>query len=436
MKKALLVICLVVLVAISAFSVTKIQFWHAMGGWRIDMLNEMAAKFMKLNPDIAVEVQYTGSYDETLNKLVAGIQAGTAPHVVQNFEVGTQKMIDGEVTVVMQDLIDKDPTFDMGKFLPQVLNYYRVNGKLYCMPFNSSNPVLFYNKTMFEKAGLNPNSPPRTFTQLMEFAKKLTVKDANGNILQSGITWNLNSWFFEEYMAVQNAPFVDNDNGRTGRATKAVFNTPEGLKFFKLWNDLTQNGYMLNTKAVDWTAARQMFLAQKVGMLITSTSDVALFTDSTTNGFTTGAAFLPKPDNSPAGGVVIGGGALWIIAGHPKAETDAAWKFVKFLAEEEQQVTWHLGTGYFPVDKNSLENLINSGYYAQNPNLLTSIFQLLLSVQTYNTNGAIIGAFPEVRNLIQNAVEKMLNKELTPEKALELAEKEATKAIQSYNELF
>jgi len=95
-----------------------------------------------------------------------------------------------------------------------------------------------------------------------------------------------------------------------------------------------------------------------------------------------------------------------------------------------------LGTGYFPVDKNSLENLINSGFYAENPNLLTSIFQLLLSVQTYNTNGAVIGAFPEIRNIIQNYVEKMLNKELTPEKALELAEIDSTKAIREYNELF
>jgi len=126
-KKALLILVLVSLLTLTGFSATKIQFWHAMGGWRIDMLNKMAQDFMKLNPDIVVDVQYTGSYDETLNKLVAGIQAGTAPHVVQNFEVGTQKMIDGEVAVVMQDLIDKDPTFDMGKFLPQVLNYYRVN---------------------------------------------------------------------------------------------------------------------------------------------------------------------------------------------------------------------------------------------------------------------------------------------------------------------
>ncbi|HOM54217.1 MAG TPA: extracellular solute-binding protein, partial [Thermotogota bacterium] len=188
MKKALLILVLVGLIALTGFSATKIQFWHAMGGWRIDMLNEMAQDFMKLNPDIVVDVQYTGSYDETLNKLVAGIQAGTAPHVIQNFEIATQKMIDGEIAVVMQDLIDKDPTFDMGKFLPQVLNYYRVNGKLYCMPFNSSNPVMFYNKTLFEKAGLDPNKPPRTFSELYEYAKKLTVKDAAGNIIQSGIT--------------------------------------------------------------------------------------------------------------------------------------------------------------------------------------------------------------------------------------------------------
>jgi len=412
-KKVLLVVVLISMLFVLSFGATKVQFWHAMGGWRIDLLNEMAADFMTLHPDIEVEVQYTGSYLDTLNKLAASIQGGTPPNIVQVYEIGTQKMIDGDIAVVMQDLIDKDPTFDIGTFLPQVLNYYRVNGKLYSMPFNSSNPVMFFNKDMFQKAGLDPENPPRTYEELLDACEKITVKDANGNIIQTGITWNLNGWFFEEYSAVQSAPFVDNNNGRTGRPTKAVFNTPASLKFMTLWNDLTQNGYMINTKSADWTAARQLFLSQKVGMLITSTSDVAIMVDSVNNGFESGAAFLPKPADSPAGGVAIGGGSLWIIKGNPDPETQAAWEFVKFLSEPEQQVKWHISTGYFPVRKDALEMLLNSGFYADNPALLTSILQLLLSVQNYNTSGAIVGVFPEIRNIVETAAQRMFANELT-----------------------
>ncbi|WP_367356895.1 extracellular solute-binding protein, partial [Mesotoga sp.] len=95
MRKLLLLS--IVLIFSLVLSATTIQFWHAMGGWRIDFLQSQADAFMKLHPDIKVEVQYTGSYRDTLNKMIAGVQAGTAPHVVQVFEIGTQMMIDGEV---------------------------------------------------------------------------------------------------------------------------------------------------------------------------------------------------------------------------------------------------------------------------------------------------------------------------------------------------
>ena len=434
--KKLLIILLIVL-SIVAFSKVKIQFWHAMGGWRIELLKGMAEDFMKLHPDIEVEVQYTGSYRETLNKLIAAVKAGTSPHVVQIYDIGTQVLIDGDIAVPMQDLIDKDPTFDIAKFMPQVLNYYRVNGKLYSMPFNSSNPILYYNKTLFKKAGLDPNKPPRTFEELIEYCRKLTVKDENGNIIQAGITWPLHSWFFEQFMAVQNAPLVDNNNGRTGRPTKAVFNNEAGRRFFRLWYTLSKEGIMINTKKEDWTGARQLFASQKVAMLISSTSDVKLMMDmSKKNGFELGTAFLPRPKDAKAGGVVIGGGSLWIIKGHPKKEIDAAWEFVKWMAQPEQQIKWHLNTGYFPVRKDAVEQLLAEGYYAKYPHHLTALLQLLLSVQTYNTRGAIIGAFPEIRDIIETAVEDMINGVKTPEEALAWAEKQATKAIAEYNILY
>ena len=435
--RKLLIIALIVLMSVFALSKVKIQFWHAMGGWRIDLLKSMAEDFMKQNPDIEVEVQYTGSYRDTLNKLIAAVKAGTPPHVVQIYDIGTQVMIDGDIAVPVQELMDKDPTFDIGKFLKPVLNYYKVNGKFYSMPFNSSNPILYYNKTLFKKAGLDPNRPPRTFEELIEYCRKLTIKDENGNIVQAGITWPLHSWFFEQFMAVQNAPLVNNNNGRTARPTKAVFNNEAGRRFFRLWYTLTKEGIMINTKKEDWTGARQLFASQKVAMLISSTSDVALAMKlAKENGFELGTAFLPRPKEAESGGVVIGGGSLWIIKGHPKEEIEAAWRFVKWMAEPKQQIKWHEGTGYFPVRKDAVEQLLTSGYYAKYPHHLTALLQLLLSEQNYNTNGAIIGAFPEVRDIIETAIERMLNDEMTPEEALKWAEKEATKAIKEYNELY
>ena len=440
MKKIILVTLLIVVFLASSVAMAadkiNVQFWHAMGGWRIELLQEMAQDFMALNPDINVEIQYTGSYGDTINKLNVAIQSNVAPHVVQGYDIATQMLIDGEVAVPMQDLIDADPTFDIGTFMPQVLNYYRVGGKLYCMPFNSSNAIMFYNKTLFKKAGLDPDKPPKTYEELLDYAEKLMVKDDKGNIAQAGITWNLHCWFFEQFMAVQNAALTDNDNGRTGRPTKAIFNSDAGLKTFTFWNDLTKNGSMINTKVHDWTGARNLFISQKVAMIITSTSDVALMVKSAKeNNFELGTAFIPAPADAESGGVVIGGGSLWMVAGKPEAETKAAWEFVKFMAQSAQQIKWHTGTGYFPVRKDAVEDLLAQGYYSESPHNLTAILQLLLSTQNYNSNGAIIGAFAEVRAIVESNVQKMLSGDMTPAEALAAAEKEATIAIRDYEGL-
>ncbi|MGQ9855503.1 MAG: ABC transporter substrate-binding protein [Fervidobacterium sp.] len=430
--KKLFILFLVFVVALG-FAEVKIQFWHAMGGWRIELIQGMVNDFMKANPGIKVEVQYVGSYEEILAKTVASLQAGTPPHVVQLNEISTKKMIDSGVIVPVEDMIKKDPSFDKSKLLPQVVKYYSIGGKLYSMPWNSSTPLLFYNKTMFKQAGLDPEKPPRTFSEVISYSKKLLKKDDKGNIVRTGITWPLYAWFFEQWMAEQNKLLVDNNNGRTGNPTKVVFNNEAGLKILEFWNTLTKEGLMINTKKGDWTAARQLFISQTVGMIITSTSDVALLvSEAAKQGFEIGAAYIPIPDGVQRAGVIIGGGSLWLIKQKNQAEIDAAWKLIKYLADVDPQIAWHKGTGYFPVRLDAKEKLEKEGYYKENPLHYIAIKQLLDTIPSYATMGAVVGAFPEIRSAIDNAVEKMLNGQLTPKQALEEAEREANKAIKQY----
>ncbi|KLO23009.1 ABC transporter substrate-binding protein [Marinitoga sp. 1155] len=436
MKK--LLVLLVVVLSISMFAQVTIEFWHAMSGWRIELLKSMAEDFMKTHPNIKVNVQYTGSYRDTFNKTIAGVKAGNAPHIVQIYDIGTQAMIDGGIAVPIGDLIDEDPTIDKGAFLEQVTNYYTVDGKMYSMPFNSSTAILFYNKTMFKEVGLDPEKPPRTYDELIEYARKLQKKDANGNVVRYGLTWPTHSWFFEQMMAVQNAPLVNNGNGRAGvRPTEAVFNGKAGQNIFNLFKKMTDEGLLLNTKREDWSGARQIFISQKAGMVLYSTSDVKFFVETAKeNGFEVGTAFLPKPDLSVQGGTVIGGGSLWILKNHPKEEIDAAWEFVKWMTEPAQQIRWHLETGYFPVRKDAIEQLLAEGFYSQHPNYLTAIMELLLSKQTVNTNGAVMGVFPETREIIEKEYENVINGRKTVERALNDAAKTVTNALKRYNRVF
>jgi sn-glycerol 3-phosphate transport system substrate-binding protein len=98
-------------------------------------------------------------------------------------------MIDGGMIVPVGDLAAKE-NFDWSDYIDVVLSYYTVDGKIYSMPFNSSTPILFYNKSFFEKAGLDPNTPPDTWNQLREMGQKII----DAGVAEYGAAWNLHSW--------------------------------------------------------------------------------------------------------------------------------------------------------------------------------------------------------------------------------------------------
>ncbi|RMF91248.1 MAG: ABC transporter substrate-binding protein [Nitrospinota bacterium] len=430
----LLIICFTLtlsLVMLPAHAEVTIKFWHAMSGSRIDLLKGMAEQFNKTHPGITVQAQYIGSYNETLNKTIAAVKAGDPPHVFQLYEVGTRGMIDGGMIVPIGDLA-KPGEVDWSDYVDAVMSYYTIEGKLYSMPFNSSTPILYYNKTFFRKAGLDPNKPPETWNQVREIGKKLI----ESGVAEYGITWNLHSWYFEQWHAVQNALLVNNGNGRQGRATKVLFDGPVGVKIVKWWTDLEKEKIYLNAGR-GWSNHRKAFISGQAAMMISSTSDVTQMTNAfNEKGWELGTGFFPRPDDVPRQGVIIGGGTLWITKGHPQEEIDAAWEFVKWMSMPEQQVTWHKGTGYFPIRKSAMKLLEEEGWYTKFPNYRVAFDQLLQTKTSLATQGALIGVFPQLREAVQSAIEKVIEGKATPEEALKEAAQKTNKELERYNALF
>ena len=143
---------------------TEIQWWHAMGGNLGEVVNELATGFNKSQTDYKVVPVYKGSYTETLTAAIAAFRAKQAPHIVQVFEVGTANMMaaKGAVYPVYQLMADTKEPFDPKAYIAPVYGYYSTtDGKLLSMPFNSSTPVLYWNKELFAKAGSIPTSRRR-----------------------------------------------------------------------------------------------------------------------------------------------------------------------------------------------------------------------------------------------------------------------------------
>src|SRR4030095_1996911 len=108
------------------------------------------------------------------------------PNVVQIYDIGTQRMIDTKKIVPVQDLIDKEKLDILSDLEPAVARYYTIGGKLYSMPFNSSAPVMYFNKNAFKEGGLDPEKIVWTYDEVIAAAQKLTKKDTGGKRSQDG----------------------------------------------------------------------------------------------------------------------------------------------------------------------------------------------------------------------------------------------------------
>ncbi|MCB0405426.1 MAG: ABC transporter substrate-binding protein [Bdellovibrionales bacterium] len=408
---------------------TTIQFWHSMSGPKAKVIDQLVADFnarAENKGKAEVVAQYVGSYPEGVNKLRTALIGNRGPHVAQIYDIGTQVMIDSNAVVPLHEFTSKDPSFAAEQLLPQIRRYYEVAGKLYSLPFATSNPIIYYNVDAFEKAGLK--SPPKTFAELQMACPKLT--DAKKQ--KTCITWPLHAWFFEEFVARQGGELLFPANGRTARAEKALYSEPPGQRFVSLWKTLVDKGEFANVGR-GWQPANHNFLADRSAMMITSTSDVFEITNKASFRVMTAPLFTFDP--AVPGGTVVGGNSLWILKRKQKEEEQLAYSFVRFMASPSVQESWHRNTGYFPIRQDVIDSLKAKGFYKKYPGAWTAIEQLRSSAEIPATQGALMGVFPQAREYIESAVEEVLAGQKAVEKALKDAEDRTNKALERYNRL-
>ncbi len=407
-----------------------IDFWHAFGGGRKALIERMVADYNYTHPGVYVRVENKGSYRDTLNAAILAAQQDNAPHIVQIFEIGSQLAMDSGIFTPIEGLV-QGIEFQPDDYIEGVTNYYKFGGQFYSMPWNSSNPVLYYNKDMFRAAGLDPEAPPETFEEMLSACDAIVTSGAAENC----ISWPLHSWFFEQWMANMGAELANNGNGRDARATEVNLTSDAAKEILTWWKEMYDKGYYAYSgKLEDWSGADAIFVSGQSAMEITSTSDVVnRQNDAAENGFELGTGYLPYPESSERQGVIVGGASMWITAGHPDEEMQAAKDFVIWFTNTENAVRWHKATGYFPIRKSSVDVLEVENWFERNPAYQAAFDQLLNTKVNRATQGALIGAFPEVRTIVEQAVEKVLAGEATVDEALAAAKTEADKAIVDYN---
>jgi len=417
----------------------KISLWHAMNAANQETLKRLTDRFNASQSEVQVELQFQGTYEDNLRKLLASRASGDVPAVIQLHDVTTQLLVDSGMLTPVQDFIDQEK-YDLSDFNQRIVEYYTVDGKLQGMPFNISNPILYYNKVHFREAGLDPEKPPETLDELKEDCQKLTIRNESGTPTRRCIALEINPWYIEQLLAVGGDLYVNNGNGRDARATEAVFNGPRGKEIFQWWGGLMKSGDAQNVGRNPTGDAH--FLAMGTGQASMAIGTSAALRSIVDVLEAPGSVQLADVELGTAplpgfadgtGGSLVGGAALWILNQRPKEEQEAAWKYVKYLVEPQQQADWYSGSGYFPLRLSAYELPAAKEVEAKYPHFRVAVDQFLKAPSTRATQGALLGNFVEVREIIQKAAEEMILKSKDPGQALDEAATEATQAIQDYN---
>ncbi|MDT3427010.1 sn-glycerol 3-phosphate transport system substrate-binding protein [Paenibacillus forsythiae] len=403
----------------------KITWWHSMSGTGEKAINKIATDFNASHPGIQVEAVYQGKYDESLNKLKASLGSDSGPDLMQVYEIGSKFMIDSKMITPVQKFIDED-NFDLSSLEPNITRYYTIGGKLNAMPFNTSNPILYYNKDAFRAAGLDPENPPKTFEEYEAAAKALSK---NG---KPGAAIAIYGWFMEQLFANQNAEYVNGGNGRDAAATESLLASDAGVKTLEWWKKMVDEKAVANLGR-DTDDTDSAFAAGQVAMTLNSTAALRKMVDAVGGKFEVGTGFLPRPEGVKEGGVVVGGASLYIMNNKPEEQQKAAWEFIKYVASPEVQAEWSVSTGYFPITKAAYDQQVLKDNMAKYPQFQTAVDQLHASSASNATSGAVMGIFPEARQIVEGAIEEALNGQKAPKKALEDAAAQITDKLEQYN---
>jgi sn-glycerol 3-phosphate transport system substrate-binding protein len=391
-----------------------ITFWHAMTAVNEEALAKLTNAYNASQDKVRVALINQGSYEQLIDKYKTS-SASDRPPLVQMPEYVLQLLADSDTVVPVQSCINAED-YSLDDFLPRAIAYYTLRGALQGMPFNLSNPVLYYNRAAFEQAGLDPDDPPLSLEELRSTSQALVDSGVvrYGLAIDHGIDGG-GGWFLEQWLAKDNELYANNENGRAAPATNVLFAGPPGVELLTFLQQMVRDGLAVDVgpntslpenllKLVDPDAPAAMTIHSNAAL-----SSVLSILDAGGYPVTSaevGIGPMPGPTVNP--GVLVGGASLWLPIGKREAETAAAWDFVKYLVDSQQQSQWASETGYVPVRESAPDLPPLEGVYSTDPRFKVGYDQLLAAADTPVEAGPVLGPQREVRILTANAVESIL----------------------------
>ena len=402
--------------AMPAAAETELTMYYpiAVGGKLTEVVDDIVAQFEAANPDINVNAVYSGNYDDTRVRALSALNSGEPAQLAVMFSIDAYDLIEQDLIIPFDDMVrGADGEAWLNSFYPALMANGKIEGKTWGIPFQRSTIVAYYNKDMFRAAGLDPESPPTTWDELISAGKKLTNDDTYGIMIPStGYPY----WMFQA-LAIQNGKEVMANDGLS-----TSFDDPDVVKTLEFWKSLSAEHGVMPEGTVEWGTLRQAFLEGQTAMMWHSTGN--LTTVKKNASFDFGVAELPANVRK---GSPTGGGNFYIFKDTTEEERAASMKLIQFMTSPEQAAAWSIATGYMGVSPAAYETEALKAYTAEFPPALVARNQLENAVAEFSTFETA-----RVRDGLNNAIQSALTGAKTPAEALGEAQASADRLLKAY----
>lgn len=396
------------------------------GGAVTKYVDKICDDWNQENPDVIVKPVYTGNYDDTVVKIQSAIQGNNPPDFFISLATQRFSLMVQDAVIPLDDFIAQDGEAGQAyidDFLTGFMEDSFVEGQIISVPFQRSTMIMYYNKEAFKEVGLDPNSPPKTWDELAEYAQKLTKYDDNGIAERYGVGLALNSgsaqWGFTGF-CLQNS--VDGKNLMSEDGKEIYFDTPENVEALQFWYDLQNKYNCMQPGIVQWTDLPAQFLSGKVAMIYHTTGNLTNVNKNAN--FEFGTSFLPGNKRQAA---PTGGGNFFISKDIAPERQQKAWEFIKFATTPERVAQWSIDTGYVVTRNSALELQQMKDYYADLPQAKVAYEQIPISKPELTSYDST-----KMWRILNDNIQSAITGEATPAEAMENAQKQADKITARY----
>lgn len=413
----------------SLFGSTEIVFWHAFEGFLGEKFAEIVDDFNHQSNAYHIRLINKGNYTEVFNRGIEAFEEGTQPHILQVYEVATQTMVlKPEVYLPVDDLMRKYfKKFDPDVYIDAVREFYTIaENKMASLPWSASTGILFYNKKAFEKAGLDPDKPPKTWEEMEQMGLKLVEAGYKGFVTAWPAAYHL-----EHVCSWHNLPFASHANGFGGLEARLIFNGPYQTRHISNLVDWQKVG-IFSYQGRYTNEPEKFFTEEKCAILMQGANRFPQLQRGTSTPI--GVGFMPyyaDIDGAPYR-LNIGGSSFWVMSGFDDVIYRGIAHFLAYLSLPEVQAYWHQQTGYLPITEAAYYLTKKKGFYEKNPAAEVAVLEVMNSKNTPYTKGIRLGNYTLVREKILDHLERAFSGELTAKEALDQAILEGNQLLEDF----